>query len=155
MAIVEITDVRPNGTSFAEGRLNPPTELLAPPLAPNGTTPDGYVLLREDAILPAMEDEDPFQPPQPSNLPETMFGRGKLVAGTAIIAALGIAGLTYFLLAPPAAKSSAETQSSPMAGQPSSKTSDQSAVNVPEPSSPAAQPALPTLPELVHTFLRR
>ena len=56
MAIVEITDVRPNGTSFAEGRLNPPTELLAPPLAPNGTTPDGYVLLREDAILPAMED---------------------------------------------------------------------------------------------------
>ena len=152
MAIVEITDVRPNGTSFAEGRLNPPTELLAPPLAPNGTTPDGYVLLREDAILPAMEDEDPFQPPQPSNLPETMFGRGKLVAGTAIIAALGIAGLTYFLLAPPAAKSSAETQSSPMAGQPSYKTSDQSAVNVPEPSSPAAQPALPTLPELARAL---
>ena len=30
MAIAEITDVRPNGNSFAEGRLNPPTELLAP-----------------------------------------------------------------------------------------------------------------------------
>jgi len=153
MATAEITDVRPNGNSFAEGRLNPPTELLAPPLAPNGTPPDGYVLLRGDAILPAMEDEDPFQPPQPSNLPETMFGRGKLVAGTAIIAALGIAGLTYFLLASPAAKPPAETaQSSPTAGQPSSETSDQSALNVPAPSSPGAEPALPTLSQPPHAL---
>ena len=30
--------VRPNGNSFAEGRLNPLAELWAPPLAPNGTT---------------------------------------------------------------------------------------------------------------------
>ena len=33
MATVDITDVRPNGNSFAEGRLNPPAELW-PPLWP-------------------------------------------------------------------------------------------------------------------------
>ena len=52
MATVDITAVRPNGNSFAEGRLNPPAELWAPPLAPNGTTAAGYVVLREDAIWP-------------------------------------------------------------------------------------------------------
>ena len=30
MATVDITDVRPNGNSFAEGRLNPPAELWTP-----------------------------------------------------------------------------------------------------------------------------
>ena len=63
MATLEITDLRPNGNGFAGGRLNPPTELLAPPLAPSGMTPDGCILLREDAIDPAMEGEDAFQPP--------------------------------------------------------------------------------------------
>jgi hypothetical protein len=42
MATVDITDVRPNGKSFAEGRLNPPDEVWAPPLAPNGTTAAGH-----------------------------------------------------------------------------------------------------------------
>ena len=52
MATVDITDVRPNGNSFAEGRLNPPAELWSPPLAPNGTTAAGHVLLREGAFRP-------------------------------------------------------------------------------------------------------
>ena len=30
MATVDITDVRPNGNSFAEGRLNSPDEVWAP-----------------------------------------------------------------------------------------------------------------------------
>jgi hypothetical protein len=30
MATVDITDVRPNGNSFAEGRPNPPDEVWAP-----------------------------------------------------------------------------------------------------------------------------
>jgi hypothetical protein len=128
MATIDITDVRPNvrpnGNSFAEGRLKPPAELWAPPLVPNGTTAAENVLLREDTFRPVIGGEDPFQPPY-----ETLRSRRKLIAGTAVIAALGVAVLTYFFLASPGAKVPAETaESSPIAVQSSSGT--------PEPSSP-------------------
>ena len=121
MATLDITDVRPNGNSFAEGRLNLPAELWAPPLAPNGTTAAENVLLREDTFRPEIGGEDPFQPPSPSNPYET-FGSGRtLIAGTAIVAALGAAVLTYFFLASPGANVPAETaKSSPIGVQPSS-----------------------------------
>ena len=109
MATVDITDVRPNGNSFAEGRLNSPDEVWAPPLAPNGTTAAGHDLLREETFRPAIGGEDSFQPLEPSDLYETFGARRKLIAGTAIIAALGVAGLTYFFLASPGAKVPAET----------------------------------------------
>ena len=140
MATVDITDVRPNGNSFAEGRLNPPDEVWAPPLAPNGTTAAGHDLLREETFRPVIGGEDSFQPLEPNNLYETnpseTFGaRRKLIAGTAIIAALGVAGLTYFFLASPGAKVPAETtESSPIAAQSSSETPVQPAPTVPEPS---------------------
>jgi hypothetical protein len=135
MTTVDITDVRPNGNSFAEGRLNPPDEVWAPPLAPNGTTTAGHDLLREETFRPVIGGEDSFQPLEPNNLYETnlyeTFGaRRKLIAGTAIIAALGVAGLTYVFLASPGAKVPAETtESSPMAATPA-----QPAPAVPEPS---------------------
>jgi hypothetical protein len=141
MATVDITDVRPNGNSFAEGRLNPPDEVWAPPLAPNGTTTAGHVLLREETFRPVIGGEDSFQPLEPSNLYETFGSRRKLVAGAAIIAALGVAGLTYFFLASPGAKVPAETtESSPIAAQTSSETPVQPAptVTVPEPSRAAS-----------------
>ena len=129
MATVDITDVRPNGNSFAESRLNPPDEVWAPPLAPNGTTAAGHDLLREETFRPVVggedhfEPEDPFQPFEPSNLYEPFGARQKLIAGTAIIAALGVVGLTYFFLASPGANVPAETaESSPVAVQPSSET---------------------------------
>jgi hypothetical protein len=123
MATVDITDVRPNGNSFAEGRLNPPDEVWAPPLAPNGTTAAGH----------AFAPEDPFQPLEPSNLYEPFGARQKLIAGTAIIAALAVAGLTYFFLASPGAKVPAEsTESSPIAAQ--SPSGVQPAPTMPEPS---------------------
>jgi Bacterial SH3 domain len=137
MATLDITDVRPNGNSFAEGRLNPPDEVWAPPLAPNGTTAAGHVLLREETFRPVIGGEDSFQPLEPSNLYETFGSRRKLIAGAAIIAALGVAGLTYFFLASPGAKAPAETSpiaSSPPAVESSSKTQVQPAPTVPEPS---------------------
>jgi Bacterial SH3 domain len=137
MATLDITDVRPNGNSFAEGRLNPPDEVWAPPLAPNGTTAAGHVLLREETFRPVIGGEDSFQPLEPSNLYETFGSRRKLIAGAAIIAALGVAGLTYFFLASPGAKAPAETSpiaSSPTAVESSSKTQVQPAPTVPEPS---------------------
>jgi hypothetical protein len=143
MATAEITDVRPNGNSFVEGRPNLPAELWAPPLAPNETTADGYVLLREDAIHP-VEDNDPFQRPEASNLFETMTRRRNLITGSAIIAALGVAALTYFFMASPGSKAPAETA----AVQSSSETPAQAALNLPEPSSPPrAEPAQPALTE--------
>jgi hypothetical protein len=125
-------NVRPNGNSFAEGTLNPLAELWAPPLAPNGTTAAENVLLREDTFHPEIGGEDPFPPLAPSNPHET--SRRKLIAGTAIIAALGVAVFTSFFLASfflasPGAKVPAETaESSPKAVQSTSGT--------PEPSSP-------------------
>ena len=123
MATVDLTDVRPNRDSFAEDRLGPPAELwAAPPLAPIG-------------------DEDAFHPPEPSNLSETFGSRRQLIAGTAIVAALGAAVLTYFFLASPGAKAPAETSpiaSSPTAVKSSSETQVQAAPTVAEPSPGAA-----------------
>ena len=119
MATVDLTDVRPNRDSFAEDRLGPPAELwAAPPLAPIG-------------------DEDAFHPPEPSNLSETFGSRRQLIAGTAIVAALGAAVLTYFFLASPGAKAPAET--SPIA----SETQAQTAPTVAEPS-PGASGVIPS-----------
>ena len=138
MATIDITDVRPNlrpnGNSFAEGRLNPPAEPWAPPLAPNGTTAAENLLLREDTFRPVSGGEDRFQPPAPSNSYEPFRSRRKLIAGTAIIAALGVAVLTYFFLASPGAKVPAETESSPIAVRSSSEPPVQPAPTVPEPS---------------------
>ena len=122
MATVDLTDVRPNRDSFAEDRLGPPAELwAAPPLAPIG-------------------DEDAFHPPEPSNLSETFGSRRQLIAGTAIVAALGAAVLTYFFLASPGAKAPAET-SSPIASSPTAVV--QPAPTVAEPS-PGASGVVPS-----------
>ena len=154
MATVDITDVRPNGSGSAEGRLKP-AEYWAPPLAPNGTAA-GDVFLREDLARPVIGGEDPSESPEPSNLSETFGSRRKLIAGAAVIAALGVAGLTYVFLAWPGANAPAETaESSAITAQSSSETPAQAAVNVPEPFSPPrvesssetpVQPA-PTVPE--------
>ena len=148
MATIDITDVRPNGNSFAEGRLNPPDEVWAPPLAPHGTTAAaGHDLLREETFRPTFGAEDSFQPLAPSDLYETFGARRKLIAGTAIIAALGVAGLTYFFLASPGAKVPAETtESSSIAASPV-----QPAPTVPEPSRGASgvvPPAVETSPQV-------
>jgi Bacterial SH3 domain len=77
----DLADVRPNGDSWVEDSLSTPADDWAPPLAPFG-------------------DEDAFLAPEPS--------RRKLIAGIAIVAALGTAVLAYFFLASPAAKPTAE-----------------------------------------------
>ena len=134
---VDTTDVRPNmrpnGNSFAEGTLDPRVERRGPLLAPNETTAAGHVLLRVETIRPVIGGEDPFQPSEPNNPSETFGSRQKLIAGTAIIATLGLAGLTYFFFASPGAKVPAGA--APIAVQSSSETPVQAAANVPEPSS--------------------
>ena len=144
MATVDLIE-RPNGDSFAEDRLSQPAELWAPPLAPNGTTAAGHILQREDAFRPVIGGED-FQAPEPNNVYETFGSRRQLIAGTAIVAALGAAVLTYFFLASPGAKAPAETSpiaSSPTAAKSSSETQVQAAPTVAEPS-PGASGVIPS-----------
>ena len=158
MATVDIADVRPGRSSFAEGGLHMRAELSAPPLAPDGTTAAGDVLLRADAVRPVIGGEEPFRPAGPSDRSETFGSRGKLIAGTAVIAALGVAGLAYVFLASPGAKAPAETaQSPPISVQSSSETPVQGAApdnvagssssrSAESPSETPVQPA-PAVPE--------
>ena len=126
MATVDLIDVHPKGNSFADDRLSPPVGLwAAPPLAPFG-------------------DEDAFHHPEPSTLSVTLGSRPKLIAGTAIVAALGAAGLAYFFLASPGAKGPAETaQSSAIASSPTgAESSSETQVQpVPSVAEPAPEPS--------------
>ena len=147
MATVDISDVRPKGNGFVESKLDRQAELWSPPLAPNGTTALRHVVPPEDTIRP-LADEDAFQPPEPTNPSETKTHIGfrqKMIAGTAIIAVLGVAGLVYFLLSSPAAKAPAESSqiavqsSAESPVQPSSPTSVE--LSSEKPGTPA--PAMP------------
>src|SRR5262245_10084591 len=105
-----LDNVRPNGNSFAEGRLSPLAELWAPPLAPNGTTAAENVFLRTRVTFRhEIEGDDHFQPLASSNPYETFRSRRKLIAGTAIMVALSVAVFTYSFLASSGAKVPAET----------------------------------------------
>jgi hypothetical protein len=123
MATVDdLTDVRSNENSSADVKLSSRGGLwAAPPLAPSG-------------------DEDDFYSHEPSVLSDTSGARTKLIAGTAVVVALGAAALAYFFLASPGVKPPAETaESSPLTSSPtraasSSETQLQPAPTVVEPS---------------------
>jgi hypothetical protein len=122
--------------SFAEGGLHVRAELSAPPLAPDGTTAAGDVLLHEHegAVGPAIGGEEPFEPAEPAepgDRSETFGSRGRLIAGAAVIAALGlgVGGLAYFFLASPGAQAPGETAESPA-------ISAQSPLEAPVPAAP-------------------
>jgi hypothetical protein len=127
MATLDLNDVRPkddladehlNGESFlAEDSLRMPAELWAPPLAP-------------------VRDEEAFLAPEPS--------RRTLIAGIAIVAALGAAVLAYFFLASPGATPAETAQTSPAVASPTgAETQVQPAPTVAEPS-PAASGVVPS-----------
>jgi hypothetical protein len=130
MASLDLTDVRPkddlaapDGDYLAEDSLSMPAELWAPPLAPFG-------------------DEDAFLAPEPS--------RRKLIAGIAIVAALGAVTLSYFFfLASSGTKPPAEiAQTPPVASSATgvdslSETRVQPAPTVAEPS-PGAPGVMPS-----------
>jgi hypothetical protein len=136
MATLDLTDVRPkddladvrpdNGDYLAEDSLRMPAELWAPPLAPFG-------------------DEDAYLAPQPS--------RRMLIAGIAIVAALGAATLSYFFfLASSGTKPPAETAQTPSVAssatgvESSSETLVQPAPTVAEPSPGAGVMPSPDVP---------
>src|SRR4029077_10928409 len=113
----DLADEQPNGDSFlAEDSLSMPAELWAPHLAPFG-------------------DEDAFLAPEPSSR--------KLIAGIAIVAALGAAVLAYFFLDSPGATPPAET------AQTSSVASSQTAVGSSSETPVLPAPTVADVPALV------
>jgi hypothetical protein len=157
MSTLDLADVRPRRGGFAAGGLHARAELSAPPLAPDGTTAAGDALLREEAVRPEIDGEEPFHAAEPSDPSRTFGSRGKLIAGTAIIAALGVAGLAYVFLASPGAQAPAETADSPsasvqssletpVAAAPDNGAASSSPGTAQWPSETAVQPA-PAVPE--------
>ena len=110
----DLADVRPDGDYLAEYSLRMPAELWAPPLAPLG-------------------DEDAFLAPEPS--------RRKLIAGIAIVAALGAATLSYFFfLASSGTKPPAETAQTPPVASSATGVGSSSEVQV-QAAPPVAEPS--------------
>src|ERR1700730_15523729 len=103
MAIGDISEARLNGDRFAESRLGHPAELWPPPRAATGAPASGDNLLRRGALGPVTTEEHAFESYEQADLPalRTSFASGrKLIAATALVAALGLGGFAYFLSGP-------------------------------------------------------
>jgi uncharacterized protein YraI len=108
MAIGDISEARLNGDRFAESRLGHPAELWPPPRAATGAHASGDNLLRRGALGPVTREEQgpltmeehAFESYEQADLSalRTSFASGrKLIAATALVAALGVGAVAYFL----------------------------------------------------------
>ena len=111
MAIGDISEARLNGDRFAESRLGHPAELWPARRAATGAHASGDNLLRRGALGPVTREEHgpltteehAFESYEQADLSalRTSFASGrKLIAGTALVAALGLGGFVYFLSGP-------------------------------------------------------
>jgi SH3 domain-containing protein len=103
MAIGDISEARLNGDRFAESRLGHPAELWPPRRAATGAPASGDNLLRRGALGPVTTEEHAFESYEQADLPalRTSFASGrKLIAGTALVAALAVGAVAYFLSGP-------------------------------------------------------
>jgi len=143
-------EVLPKKDGFAENSSRDhPAESWAPPLAPIGTPApaDAGVSVRQRALY---ADDDPPQPPEQSDLSEieTSFrSRRTLVAGSAIVATLGVCALAYFFLASAGEKTPTQTAELAPAVQSPPAALVQAGPSLPEPSpAPPAAAAWPDAP---------
>lgn len=147
MATAQFAEQRFEGDRFAEINLEQPAEFWAPPLAPTATPAAADIPLREEAGL-ATGEEHYFQPEQ-TDFPEAQTSlalRRKLIAGIAIVAALGAGTLAYFFWASPGDKLSAQTAQTAPAVQSSPVAQVQAASRSPK--SPPAVPVAVAWPDL-------
>src|SRR6516165_10851644 len=140
------TELHPD--SFAESSLDHPLEVLAPPLAPTENS------LRQ-ALGPAkrvFEKDEFFQSLEKNDFAQTGASFGphrKLIAGSVIVAALGITALAY-MWASPGKKTATQAEqpappvlSSQAPPQPSPQTASSKSETSPDPSVAVAWPDLP------------
>src|ERR1700730_17958219 len=103
MAIGDIREARLNGDRFAESRLGHPAELWPPRRAATGAPASGDNLLRRGALGPLTREEHAFESYEQADLPalRTSFASGrKLIAATALVAALGVGWVAFSLSGP-------------------------------------------------------
>ena len=160
MARENFAQAQLNRDRFVESSLEHPDQFSAPPLAPTKSAADADIHLQLEALARISlarisRDGHSFQPPEQNDLlkTETSFGsRRKLIAGTAIVVALGAGALAYFLLPSGGENTAIQTAESAPTVQPSPVAPVQAAPSVPEPSpapSSSAVVALPNLPSSV------
>jgi hypothetical protein len=161
MTTGHLTEARLNGDKFVASTLDYPAEFCAPTLAPTGMPAAGDNLLGQDALGPVTKEEHAFESYEQADLPETGTGFGsrrKLIAGTALVAVLGVGALAYFLLgsAGEQTRTAQTAEAHPITVQSSAESSAEVAPGTPEPSpepttapEPATAVAGPDLPPSV------
>ena len=155
MARGDFTEAQLSRNRSDESSLEHPDQFSAPPIAPTESPGDTDLLLQLQAFARMSRDGHSFHPTEQNDLIEsqTSFGsRRKLIAGSAVVVALGAGALAYFLL--PSGGETTPTQTAEFAPtvQPSSVAAVQAAPSVPEPSpAPPSSPvvAWPDVPSSV------
>jgi uncharacterized protein YraI len=145
MAIGDIGEARLNGDRFAESRLGHPAELWPPPRAATGARASGDNLLRRDARGPVTREEHgpltteehAFESYEQADLPalrRSFVSGRKLIAGTALVAALAVGAVAYFLPRPSGepARSTQTADAAPTAVQSALESPVQAAPTTPE-----------------------
>jgi hypothetical protein len=155
MARGDFTEAQLSRNRSDESSLEHPDQFSAPPIVPTESAGDADLLLQLEAFARMSRDGHSFHPTEQNDLIEsqTSFGsRRKLIAGSAVVVALGAGALAYFLL--PSGGETTPTQTAEFAPtvQPSSVAAVQAAPSVPEPSpAPPSSPvvAWPDVPSSV------
>ena len=154
MAIGDISEARLNGDRFAESMLGHPAELWPPPRAATGAPASGDNLLRRDALGPVTTEEHAFESYEQADLPalRTSFASGrKLIAATALVAALAVGAVAYFLSGPSGerTRSTQTAEAAPTAVQSALESPVQAAPTTPkispEPSAAAGSDVAPSV----------
>jgi Bacterial SH3 domain len=154
MATRAFTEAPPNRDRLTQSSLDHPAESWAPPLAPTVTLTPGDALrgvpLRQDALGPVTREELPYQSPGQSDLRETETSfewRRKLIAGSTIIAALGMSALAYSFFPSGGEKPPTQAAEPAPAVQSPPAAPVQSALGMPDPArAPLAAAAWPDPP---------
>ena len=142
MARGDFTEAQLSRNRSDESSLEHPDQFSAPPIVPTESAGDADLLLQLEAFARMSRDGHSFHPTEQNDLIEsqTSFGsRRKLIAGSAVVVALGAGALAYFLLPSGGENTAIQTAESAPTVQPSPMAPVQAAPSVPEPS-----PAPPT-----------
>jgi hypothetical protein len=151
MARGDFTEAQLNESRSDESSLEHPDQFSAPPIVPTESAGDADLLLQLEAFARMSRDGHSFHPTEQNDLIEsqTSFGlRRKLIAGSAVVVALGAGALAYFLLPSGGENTATQTAESAPTVQPSPVAPVQAAPSVPEPSPAPSSSAVVALPDL-------
>jgi hypothetical protein len=128
MRTADLSEATLNAYSSTDSGVDHVADSWVRPIAPTEPTPADHRFFREQAFGPTLGDEHSFRPAEQTDLHHilTSFGsQRKLIIGTAVVTALGVAALAYIFwpsagekARTQAAETTAVVQSSPVAPVP-------------------------------------